>query len=71
MVGHAFAHISHIDPHFDFERLLEDLPEEHQVSLVNRVRRDASAFVAAFKPHVMDDAGNPIDGGGEDEERGA
>ena len=69
-VGHAFAHISHIDPHFNFGRLLEDLTEEYHVSLVNRVRHDANAFVAAFKLHVMDDAGNPIDASGEDEERG-
>ena len=70
-VKHAFAHVYQVDPHFHFDRLLEDLPEAHHISLVNRVQDDANAFVGNFKPHVVDDTGKLVNAGGEGEKMGA
>ena len=49
-VTHAFAMIAHIEPSFNLKRLKDPLPPAKELSLVNSVQEEASAFVEEFSP---------------------
>ena len=63
-VMHAFSLVVHLDPAFKLDRLLDPIPAEHHVSLVNRVRKDVNAFVAVFGPQAKGGTGELADDDG-------
>ena len=63
-VIHAFAMIAHVDPTFDLKCLRDSLPPAKELSLVNLVQKEVSAFVKRFGPEEKEE-GTSAGGGGD------
>ena len=62
-VTHAFAMIAHIQPSFNLKRLRDPLPPAKELSLVNSVQEEASAFAKEFGPKEKKEDTNAGDEG--------